>query len=404
MASQSTSMALSLSEAWPPFSSTQRGPKAHRSRAACCISGSVDSSGLSSSSRASGRFGVMIVAILINSDFKLAMASSWSNTCPLVDTITGSMTSWNGKRCAASSPWHCARRASATTLTISGVASMPVFTTSAPRSSKTERICCWTKSIGMGKTPCTPCEFCAVRALMAVMPKAPSAEHAFRSAWMPAPPPLSDPATMSTLGGMMRAARNSAGVVSVAVAEGSRPGSSSSKATQLSSEVENTPPSSSSKRDLRADSSLPSIDGSAAWPAAAASAVKIRLRSILPGSTLSPPAAACRPVAPASFVAASSASAIRQRKCSGAANATQRSAIALLVKAEPAGCAAPRSSLTRASVAGSGSSAGSRSAPNCSDTEARRPATSHRPASCACDFISTTAARAASVQINTCSL
>src|SRR5205085_6655507 len=40
----------------------------------------------------------------------------------------------------------------------------------------------------------TPVVFCAVSAVMAVMPKQPSAEKVLRSAWMPAPPPESDPA------------------------------------------------------------------------------------------------------------------------------------------------------------------------------------------------------------------
>ena len=44
----------------------------------------------------------------------------------------------------------------------------------------------------------TPQVFCAVSAVMAVMPKQPSAAIVFRSAWMPAPPPLSEPAMDST--------------------------------------------------------------------------------------------------------------------------------------------------------------------------------------------------------------
>ncbi len=46
----------------------------------------------------------------------------------------------------------------------------------------------------------TPQVFCAVSAVIAVMPKQPSAAIVFRSAWMPAPPPLSEPAIERTRG------------------------------------------------------------------------------------------------------------------------------------------------------------------------------------------------------------
>src|SRR5258708_11479384 len=46
--------------------------------------------------------------------------------------------------------------------------------------------------------PNTPWVFCAVSAVTAVMAKPPSAVTALMSAWMPAPPPESDPATIST--------------------------------------------------------------------------------------------------------------------------------------------------------------------------------------------------------------
>jgi hypothetical protein len=42
--------------------------------------------------------------------------------------------------------------------------------------------------------------FCAVSAVIALAPYAPSAEKVFRSAWMPAPPPESEPAIVRTLG------------------------------------------------------------------------------------------------------------------------------------------------------------------------------------------------------------
>ena len=50
--------------------------------------------------------------------------------------------------------------------------------------------------------PCTPTEFCAVTAVTTLIPCTPSASIVFRSAWMPAPPPESEPATVSTRGGV----------------------------------------------------------------------------------------------------------------------------------------------------------------------------------------------------------
>ena len=40
----------------------------------------------------------------------------------------------------------------------------------------------------------TPTVFCAVIAVIAVVPCTPQRANAFRSAWMPAPPPESEPA------------------------------------------------------------------------------------------------------------------------------------------------------------------------------------------------------------------
>ena len=59
-------------------------------------------------------------------------------------------------------------------------------------------------SAGTSCTAVTPTVFCAVSATIADMPCAPAAANAFRSAWMPAPPPLSEPAIVSTRGTLMR--------------------------------------------------------------------------------------------------------------------------------------------------------------------------------------------------------
>ena len=42
--------------------------------------------------------------------------------------------------------------------------------------------------------------FCTVTAVIAVIPKTPRALNVLRSAWMPAPPPESDPAIVSARG------------------------------------------------------------------------------------------------------------------------------------------------------------------------------------------------------------
>src|SRR2546429_3087617 len=56
-----------------------------------------------------------------------------------------------------------------------------------------------------GKTASTPTVLCAVTAVIAVIPWTPARANAFRSAWMPAPPPESDPAIDSAVGGLFGA-------------------------------------------------------------------------------------------------------------------------------------------------------------------------------------------------------
>ena len=67
-------------------------------------------------------------------------------------------------------------------------------------SSTTASICALTSRGFSAKTWVTPTVFCAVIAVIAVIPCTPHAENAFRSAWMPAPPPESDPAIDRTRG------------------------------------------------------------------------------------------------------------------------------------------------------------------------------------------------------------
>src|SRR5881296_1005394 len=80
---------------------------------------------------------------------------------------------------------------------IGAVDSIPILIASAPKSARTESICLATNSGGRLNTPCTPSEFWAVTAVTTDMPKTRNAENVLRSAWMPAPPPESDPAMVS---------------------------------------------------------------------------------------------------------------------------------------------------------------------------------------------------------------
>ena len=79
---------------------------------------------------------------------------------------------------------------------------MPVLMASAPMSPSTDSSCARTASGGSSQYPWTPSEFCAVTAQITLMPCTPSASIVFRSAWIPAPPPESDPAIASTRGGV----------------------------------------------------------------------------------------------------------------------------------------------------------------------------------------------------------
>src|SRR5665213_2994124 len=109
---------------------------------------------------------------------------------PPLATITGSSTSG-----------IAGARASSTAATVSITplsCSMPVLTASAPISASTTSICCRIKAGSIGRTPWTPSVFCAVNAVIAVAAKASSIVTVLMSAWIPAPPPESEPATMRT--------------------------------------------------------------------------------------------------------------------------------------------------------------------------------------------------------------
>ena len=78
--------------------------------------------------------------------------------------------------------------------------SIPVLAASTPMSSKTASSCAVTNSGGNSWMAVTPTVFCAVKATIALIPWQPAAAKAFRSAWMPAPPPESDEAMVNARG------------------------------------------------------------------------------------------------------------------------------------------------------------------------------------------------------------
>jgi hypothetical protein len=100
-------------------------------------------------------------------------------------TITGSSTSGP----SASRP-----AASATAATISAVPSIPVLVAATGMSVATASICATTSRGSTGAQSVTPSEFWAVMAVTAEAPWTRWAAKVRRSAWMPAPPPESEPA------------------------------------------------------------------------------------------------------------------------------------------------------------------------------------------------------------------
>ncbi len=174
---------------WPPLISTQRGPYSSTAAAARRRSVSV-STRTPVSWATSSRLGVATVATgssLVRTESSAEAASSAS---PCLETPTGSTTA------GASVP----AINSATVSTSSAEDSIPVLTAWTPMSSTTLRYWARTASTGSSQAPCTPSEFCAVTAVSTLMPWVPRASIVLRSAWMPAPPPESEPATVRTFG------------------------------------------------------------------------------------------------------------------------------------------------------------------------------------------------------------
>ena len=88
----------------------------------------------------------------------------------------------------------------ATASTIAVLKSIPVFTASDPMSESTASICATTISTGTPWIAVTPSVFWAVIAVTTEAPYTPKAAKVLRSAWIPAPPPESEPAIVSARG------------------------------------------------------------------------------------------------------------------------------------------------------------------------------------------------------------
>ena len=107
---------------------------------------------------------------------------------PDVETITGSTTRLFTPYLITALATSCARGTEGT---------MPVLRLSVPMSSSTASSCARSISGLVSATFDTPLVFCAVRPVMAVVENTLNASQVFMSAWMPAPPPESDPAMPS---------------------------------------------------------------------------------------------------------------------------------------------------------------------------------------------------------------
>ena len=137
------------------------------------------------SARASSTFGVITVARGSTRSISAAFAAGSSRVAPLEAIITGSTTT-------GASP--TSSRPSSTASIVRSSASIPTLTASTPMSETTARTWATIISGSTAATISTPSVFWAVSAVIAVVPWTPQRANAFRSAWIPAPPPESDPA------------------------------------------------------------------------------------------------------------------------------------------------------------------------------------------------------------------
>jgi hypothetical protein len=138
----------------------------------------------------SSRFGVTSDARGNSSSTIADTASGSSRGSPEVATITGSSTYGRSE---------CERTPSATARTTSASPSIPDLIAAGRRSAATASIWARTSAGDTRSHARTPSVFCAVTAVIADVPNTPNRMNVFRSAWMPAPPPESEPAIVSAI-------------------------------------------------------------------------------------------------------------------------------------------------------------------------------------------------------------
>eukprot|EP00967_Tisochrysis_lutea_P126412 scaffold213643_cov31-Tisochrysis_lutea.AAC.2 len=144
-----------------------------------------------SSASASGMLGVTSRQRGSNRSRIRRTPSASTSGVPLEETMTGSQTTAShGER----------SRYSTTSRTTWAEPSMPILMAWARMSSSSARSDSRTLS-ALGSSTCrTPREFCAVSAVSTAHPCTPSEWNASKSAWMPAPPPESEPAMVQASG------------------------------------------------------------------------------------------------------------------------------------------------------------------------------------------------------------
>ena len=161
--------------------------RAERVHRAGELRGRSSSSSSPASARASGRFGVATVARGTSRSTSAACASG-------VEQARRRTRRPSPGRPPPACPPPAAASASATASIAGTAPTIPIFTASIPRSSATARTWATIMRGLTGSTAVTATVFCAVIAVIAVVPCTPAAANALRSAWMPAPPPESEPA------------------------------------------------------------------------------------------------------------------------------------------------------------------------------------------------------------------
>ncbi len=121
--------------------------------------------------------------------FKTLTAASSISRSPCLLIITGSITRLGGP---------VSLKYSATVSMVAALPSAPVLTARISKSENTASSCWRITSGSMISTALTFCVFCAVTRVSTVRPYSPCAANVFRSAWIPAPAPLSLPAIVRT--------------------------------------------------------------------------------------------------------------------------------------------------------------------------------------------------------------